>query len=70
MATNQDTVAAFLARGGVVTQCGSTKKQARSLRAMRREDEQRAEAEANGSIDHEVAEREAGIRNRLEIMFG
>lgn len=62
-----ETVAEFLARGGAITDGGSTMKRARSLRAMRREDEQRAIDETG---DREVKEREDLVRERLAEIFG
>jgi hypothetical protein len=37
MSNTSDAMAAFLARGGTVTQCGSSDKQAPTLRQLRRE---------------------------------
>jgi hypothetical protein len=43
MMDTKDAMAAFLASGGKITQCPPTKKQARSLRSMRRDEEKRIE---------------------------
>ena len=58
----------FLARGGTITRCPASNKQARSLRAMRRDEEMKVAAEAEG--DREVQEVEAVVRQRLSEIFG
>ena len=62
-----DAMAEFLARGGKITDCGSTMQQAKSLRSMRREDAARFEAD---DTDHEVINRENAVRDRLARTFG
>jgi hypothetical protein len=58
MSTQLDqAIAEFLARGGKITQCGTSTKQAKSLKQLRREQDARLEADGGFEAEH-LAERE------------